>query len=530
MSLDNFVKRLSDIMRQDAGINGDAQRIEQLAWLLFLKVYDSMEQNYWQYDDSPSQDTDAQDGDSPTPYRSIIPEECQWRAWAHDDGSGRSLSGPELITFVDTQLFPRLKAIEVTPSTPQRQAIVRAAFEDANQYMKDGVLLRQVVNIIDAIDLSDYRQSHALGDIYETLLREIQSAGRSGEFYTPRALTDFMAEAIEPRLGERMADFACGTGGFLTSWLAQLDRKVHSADDRTKLQTSVYGVEKKQFPYMLCLTNLLLHQIDNPDVHHDNSLAVDVLDIKESQRFDVILMNPPYGSTEKADIKNHFPEDLRTSETADLFVALITYSLKRNGRAAVVLPNGFLFGTDRCKINLKKRLLEEFNLHTIVRLPQSVFAPYTSIATNILFFDHRPDPDAREGLATAYTWFYRLDMPQGLKSFKKKLPMTSAHLDPLRQWWSHREELTDPEGGDKARRFEAEELRALDYNFDQCKFPKEEQETLPPAELLAQYQARWHTLAAEIDHTLALIASSLGLEEGKDLGGDADHTEGEGDV
>ena len=291
-----------------------------------------------------------------------------------------------LLNFVDNTLFPTLKGLNVTPETPIKKSIVKTTFEDANQYMKDGVLLRQVINIIDDLDLGDYEESHAFGEIYESILRELQSAGSAGEFYTPRAVTDFMAEMIEPKIGEQMADFACGTGGFITSWLKELAKKVETVDDQEAYSNSIYGIEKKQFPYMLCITNMLLHGLDVPKVYHDNSLLRDVLDYTERDQFDVILMNPPYGGNEKSDVKNHFPADLASSETADLFMSVIMYRLKKNGRAAVILPDGFLFGLDNAKVNIKRKLLNEFNLHTIIRLPGSVFSPYTSITTNILFF------------------------------------------------------------------------------------------------------------------------------------------------
>ena len=287
-NLSGFVKRLRDIMRNDAGINGDAQRIEQIAWMLFLKVYDAKEQD-WEWDDEN--------------YQSIIPEECRWQNWAHDDKSGNALTGDRLLDFVNNTLFPTLKNLPVTASTPVKKAIVQTTFADANQYMKDGVLLRQVINVIDELDLSDYEESHAFGEIYETILKELQSAGSAGEFYTPRAVTDFMAQMIKPKIGEKMADFACGTGGFITSWLKELDKQVKTTEDKEAYGASVYGMEKKQFPYMLCITNMLLHDLDVPQVFHGNSLLRDVLDYTEEDQFDVILMNPPYGGSEKADVK-----------------------------------------------------------------------------------------------------------------------------------------------------------------------------------------------------------------------------------
>lgn len=340
----------------------------------------------------------------------------------------------------------------------------------------------------------------------------MQSAGSSGEFYTPRALTDFMAKVIEPKIGEQMADFACGTGGFITSWLNELDKKVETAEDREEHGKSIYGIEKKQFPYMLCVTNMLLHGIDIPSIYHGNSLVKDVLNYGDDEKFDVILMNPPYGGNEKNDVKSHFPSDMRSSETADLFMVLIMYRLKENGRAAVIVPDGFLFGADNAKLAIKEKLLRDFNLHTIIRLPGSIFAPYTSIATNILFFNNERAEGSEVGFKTKDTWFYRLDMPEGYKHFSKTKPMKLDHCAPMLQWWNDRKEISFEEGGEKSRCFTAQELLALDCNFDQCKFPKEEEEILPPAELLADYFKKRKALDHEIDKTLAEIQRILGIE------------------
>jgi type I restriction enzyme M protein len=484
-NLSTFIKRLRDIMRNDSGVSGDAQRIEQISWALFLKVYDTKERDWEILQDD---------------YHSIIPENCRWRNWAHDDGTGSALTGDPLLDFVNNTLFPTLKQLPVDRNTPAAKAAVQAAFADINNYMKDGVLLRQVLNVIDSVDLSDSEESHAFGEIYEAILRELQSAGSAGEFYTPRAVTDFMAQMIRPRIGETMADFACGTGGFLVSWLKELRKQVKTAQDSALWSSSVYGIEKKQFPYILCLTNLLLHNVDVPRVDHGNSLLHDVLDYTEKDQFDVILMNPPYGGSEKADVKNHFPGDLASSETADLFMAVIMYRLKKNGRAAVILPDGFLFGADNAKIALKKKLLGEFNLHTVIRLPGSVFSPYTPITTNILFFD-RSGP-------TRETWFYRLDMPAGYKHFSKTRPMKSEHFAPAVQWWNDRRTLS-ADGFDKARKYTPGELAALNYNLDQCGFPHEKEEILPPADLIRQYQEQRAGLNAEIDRVLAQITALL---------------------
>ena len=500
-NLTGFVKRLRDIMRNDAGINGDAQRIEQIAWILFLKVYDSKEQDWKWEDDS---------------YESIIPEACQWRNWAADDKSGKALTGDKLLDFVNNTLFPVLKGKDVIDSngkvlvegvrvdadTPIKKSVVQSVFADANQYMKDGVLLRQVINVIDELDLSDYEESHAFGEIYETILKELQSAGTAGEFYTPRAVTDFMAKMIQPRIGERMADFACGTGGFIISWMKELQKQIKSTTDSKKYGSSIYGIEKKQFPYMLCITNLLLHGLDVPRVYHENSLTYKVLDYTEDDKFDVVLMNPPYGGSEKADIKNYFPDDLASSETADLFMSVIMYRLKKSGRAAVILPDGFLFGTDNAKINIKKKLLNEFNLHTIIRLPSSVFSPYTPITTNILFFEKTH--------GTEETWFYRLDMPESYKHFSKTKPMKPEHFQPVLDWWNNRQEMTE-DGFDKAKKFTVQQLtEELGYNLDQCGYPHEEEEILPPMDLIHRYEEQRASLNAEIDRVLAEITSLLG--------------------
>ena len=411
MVLSNYVKRLQDIMRNDAGINGDAQRIEQMTWILFLKIYDSKEEDWEFYDEN---------------YQSIIPEKLRWRKWAVDKKDGKALTGEELLNFVNQELFPGLKNLKINENTPKSQTILKDIFEDNNIYMKDGVLLRQVINVTDELNFEEYKDYHAFGEIYETILKDLQSAGNAGEFYTPRAVTDFMAKMLNPELGEKIADFACGTGGFLTSVLNILDKKVDTPEDREIYKNSVFGIEKKALPYMLCVTNMLLHDIDSPDIIHGNSFDKNVREYKEEDKFDVVIMNPPYGGSEKKTVQNNFPVDLRSSETADLFMSVIMYRLKRNGRAGVILPDGFLFGTDNIKVSIKKKLLEEFNLHTIIRLPPSVFSPYTSITTNILFFDNT--------YPTKETWFYRVDMPKGYKHFSKTKPMKLEHFDDAINW------------------------------------------------------------------------------------------------
>ncbi|WP_440162665.1 N-6 DNA methylase [Actinobacillus pleuropneumoniae] len=488
MSLNNLVKRLQDVMRNDAGINGDAQRIEQIVWILFLKIYDAKEQEWEQIDDN---------------YHSILPDFLRWQNWAKDNKDGKAMTGDELLNFVNNELFPALKNLPISAETPMNQKSIRAAFEDNNNYMKNGILLRQVINIIDEINFEQYQERHAFGDIYENILKSLQSAGNAGEFYTPRAVTDFMAKMIKPRLGEKIADFACGTGGFLTSALKELDKQNDSINDKNLLSNSVYGIEKKALPHLLCITNLLLHDIDNPNVHHDNALEKPVKDYTENDKFDVILMNPPYGGSEIEQIKTNFPSALRSSETADLFMSVIMYRLKKNGRVAIVLPDGFLFGTDNAKMAIKQKLMSEMNLHTVIRLPHSVFAPYTSITTNILFFDNT-EP-------TKETWFYRLDMPQGYKNFSKTKPMKLEHFNEVMEWWHNRQAI-EIDGFDKARCYSYQEIADRQFNIDLCGFPHEEEEILPPDELIANYQQKRTALNADIDRILGEITQILGIK------------------
>lgn len=486
MSLNNVIKRLQNIMRNDAGVNGNAQRVEQIVWILFLKIYDAKEEFWELYDDE---------------YSSIIKEECRWRNWAIDKKDGKALTGETLLNFVNGVLFPALKSVVITETTPIRKAIVRYAFEDAFNYMKDGVLLRQVINVIDEIDFTETSERHAFNEIYEQILKDLQAQRDSGEYYTPRAVTDFMAKMIEPKLGESIADFACGTGGFLISALKQLDPQVTTNDDREVFRNTVFGIEKKPLPHLLCITNMLLHDIDDPNILHDNSLEKKVRDYKEKDRFDIILMNPPYGGNEKDSVKINFPTELRSSETADLFMSVIMYRLKNLGRAAVILPDGFMFGNDNAKSAIKAKLLDEFNLHTIIRLPHSVFAPYTSITTNILLFDKTGE--------TKETWFYRLDMPEGYKNFSKTKPMKLEHFDDLVTWWNNREAI-EVDGFDKARKFTKKELVDNGYNFDLCGIPNEEEEILEPDELIKNYHAKKEMLNRKIDGILDQIQGEIG--------------------
>ncbi|HPZ63135.1 MAG TPA: class I SAM-dependent DNA methyltransferase, partial [Halanaerobiales bacterium] len=347
MTIDSFIKSVQDIMRQDAGVDGDAQRISQLVWMLFLKVYDAKEAEWEIFEED---------------YRSIIPEDLRWRNWAEDE---EGMTGDELVEFVNERLFKELKDLTVDETTDKRALIVKSVFEDSYNYMKSGTLLRQVINKLNELDFEDYEDRHAINDMYETILRDLQSAGNAGEYYTPRVLTDFIIEMLNPQIGERIADFACGTGGFLVSSLKHLEKQIDTVEDRRIVQSSLFGIEKKPLPHLLCMTNMLLHDIDSPDILRDNSLSTNVRDYTEKDKYDVVAMNPPFGGVEEDGILINFPTEFRTSETADLFMTLIMYRLKETGRAGVILPDGFLFGDDNAKLAIKKKLLSEFNLHTI---------------------------------------------------------------------------------------------------------------------------------------------------------------------
>ncbi len=510
MAVGNLVKKIQQKMRQDAGINGDAQRIEQMVWMFFLKVYDTQEID-WEDDAT----------DNGEEYVSIIPEPLRWRNWApskdeNGQKKGDALTGDNLLNFVNNTLFPVLqgkdsfdkkyKGIRITNESKRHEAIVQEVFNEVNQYMKNGTLLRDVIDIIDGVNLLDNEESHTFGDIYESLLRDLQSASNAGEFYTPRPVTDFTVEKIDPRLGELMGDLASGTCGFVVSALNYLEKQKKTAEDEVLFQKSVMGQEWKPFPYLLGVTNVILHGIKEPMLYHMDSLSHPMSDYQEDGKLNTIAMNPPFGgATDAATIKN-FKQEYRSPETADLFMVLIMQRLAENGRAGVVLPDGFLFGTDGPKFAIKKRLLTEFNLHTIVRLPTSVFAPYTSIATNILFFDNKPAEDAPEGFATKETWFYRLDMPKGYKHFNKTNPIKSEHFNPIREWWDNRREL---DNGEKSRAFTPQELLELSCNFDLCKYPKEDEDILTPKEVMTSYLDRSEECYRQIRNSFSNLLNNL---------------------
>ena len=492
MGISNIVKRLNDVMWKDDGVAGDAQRLEQIVWILFLKVYDDKEK-LWEFHDSN--------------FKSILPEELRWRNWAIDNKDGKALTGEELLSFVNEKLFPGIEKIDINENTPISKAIVKYTFDDVNNYMKNGILLRQVINIIDEIKFTNSNEKHEFNEIYETMLKELQSAGNAGEFYTPRPVTNFMVEMINPSLQDKIADFACGTGGFLTSTLDYLKNQVKTIEDKELYDNSIYGIEKKSLPYLLCITNLLLHDIDEPNIEHRNSFDRNVKEYNENEKYDVVLMNPPYGGHEVKNIQANFPSNLRGSETFDLFMSLIMYRLKQDGRCAVILPDGFLFGVDNTKVNIKEKLMKDFNLHTIVRMPSSVFAPYTSITTNILFFDKTKPTDK--------VWFYRMDMPEGYKSFSKTKPILNKHFNNVKIWWNDRKEIIDEKENEKqtttykSKCYTIKEIIDNGYNIDLCGYPHKEEIILEPKELIEQYQEQRASLNAEIDRILAEVTKLL---------------------
>lgn len=440
MSVRTIVKSIQDIMRQDSGVDGDAQRISQLCWMFFLKIIDDQDQQLEMMQDD---------------YQSPIPAELQWRAWA---ANPEGITGEELMGFVNTKLFPQLKELSTVGKNGERKRVVRDVFEDAYNYMKSGQLMRQVLNKISEVDFNDLAERQHFGDIYEQILNDLQSAGNAGEYYTPRAVTAFMVDRIDPRPGEILLDPACGTGGFLTCSLRHMrQRYVKTVEDEQKMQAALRAVEKKQLPHMLCITNMLLHGIENPSfVRHDNTLAKPYISYGASDRVDIVLTNPPFGGREEEGIESNFPQHFRTKETADLFLALIIRLLKPGGRAAVVLPDGTLFG-EGVKTRLKESLLEECNLHTIVRLPNSVFKPYASIGTNLLFFE--------KGEPTKEIWFYEHQLPEGQKAYSMTKPIRFEHFQGCIDWWGGTKR-NGREPDEFAWKVTLEEVQAKGFNLD----------------------------------------------------------------
>ena len=368
MSITTLVKSIQDIMRQDAGVDGDAQRISQLVWMLFLKIYDDKEV---EYELDPA-------------YVSPIPDRFRWRSWAADD---EGMTGDELLAFVNNDLFPGLKGLQFSAVDDPRGYIVQDVFTDAYNYMKSGTLIRQVINKINQIDFNSMQERHLFNDLYEKILRDLQSAGNAGEYYTPRAVTQFMVDVTDPKLDGVVLDPATGTGGFLICALEHIrGQYVHTTEDAERLSRSIRGVEKKPLPHLLCVINMILHDVETPQVERDNALSRrPYRDYTDRDRVRYIFTNPPFGGMEEPGVESNFPAQFQTKETADLFLALIVHLLQDGGQGAIVLPDGSLFG-EGVKTRLKEHLLERCNLHTIVRLPNGVFAPYTDINTNLLFF------------------------------------------------------------------------------------------------------------------------------------------------
>jgi len=488
MSITTLIKTIQDIMRKDVGVDGDAQRISQIVWLLFLKIFDDKEAE-WKL--------------TLPGYKSPLQTRFRWSSWAKD---AEGITGEELIIFVNNELFPALKRLATTAGVSPQGKVVGSVFEDAYNYMKSGTLLRQVINTIEQdVDFNSSTDRHLFNDIYEKILADLQSAGNAGEYYTPRAVTQFMVDILNPRLGETILDPACGTGGFLTCSIEHLKKQVRTAADRNTLQACIHGVEKKQLPHMLALTNMMLHDIDVPtNIRHDNTLAKQLQSYKPGDRVDIIVTNPPFGGMEEDGIESNFLKKYQTRETADLFMALIMHLLKPNtGRAAVVLPDGFLFG-EGVKTTLKRELLESFNLHTIVRLPKGVFSPYTGIATNILFFE--------KGGPTKDLWFFEHPYPEGYKSYSRSKPLTIGEFDREKKWWGGAARK-GRKSTEHAWKVSAKAIEERNFNLD-CKNPHEvEINHRDPEELMREYK--------EIVRRLETAQNALKTELMKSLGGKA---------
>ena len=482
MSVRNTVKSIQDIMRQDVGVDGDAQRISQLCWMFFLKIIDDQDQEL----------ALMQEG-----YSSPIPAKLRWRAWA---ANPEGLTGDALLAFINGELFPTLKELPNTTKDGRRR-VVRDVFEDAYNYMKSGQLMRQVVNKINGIDFNNLSERQHFGDIYEQILNDLQSAGNAGEYYTPRAVTAFMADRIDPKPGEILLDPACGTGGFLTCAIRHMrERYVKTPEDEQRMQKALRAVEKKQLPHMLCVTNMLLHGIDDPSfVRHDNTLARPYISYGQADRVDIVLTNPPFGGKEEDGIETNFPKHFQTRETADLFLALIIRLLKPGGRAAVVLPDGTLFG-EGVKTRLKEHLMEECNLHTIVRLPNSVFKPYASIGTNLLFFE--------KGEPTKEAWFYEHRVPEGQKAYSMTKPIRFEYLKPCIEWWGGPERKGRVES-EVAWRVTADEVKARGYNLDFKNPHTVADDHGDPEELLAKLDEAEKQTAALRDQLKAVLEEAL---------------------
>ncbi|WP_037470864.1 type I restriction-modification system subunit M [Sinorhizobium fredii] len=484
-NISGVIKSIQDIMRKDVGVDGDAQRIGQMVWMFFLKIYDDRESELELIEDN---------------FKSAIPDQLRWRNWA---ANSEGITGDALADFVNLQLFPCLKTDSIAQGeVGQRAQLLRDVFEDAYNYMKSGTLMRQVINKINEIDFNNSKDRHTFGAIYEQVLKDLQSAGNAGEFYTPRAVTRFIIDRLDPKLEEIVFDPACGTGGFLTCAIEHKRNAVHSPADAETLRNSIRGVEKKALPHMLCITNMILHGIDTPSgITHGNTLAKPYRDYGDRDRVHVIATNPPFGGMEEDGIENNFPAHLRTRETADLFMALIIRLLRNHGRAAVVLPDGFLFG-ESTKSTLKKQLLEECNLHTVVRLPNGVFAPYTGIKTNILFFS--------KGVPTETIWFYEHPYPNGVTSYTKSKPMQFEEFQTERDWWGREADgFKSRKVTEQAWKVSAAEIVANNYNLDRKNPHQAEVIDHDPEHLLESYQKTQASIQSIRDELKAILGEAL---------------------
>ncbi|HIF9183114.1 TPA: N-6 DNA methylase [Photobacterium damselae] len=490
MSISSVIKSIQDIMRKDAGVDGDAQRLGQMSWLLFLKVFDAQEEELELEQDD---------------YQAPINEKYLWRNWAADE---EGITGEKLLEFVNDDLFHYLKNMPVNGEKNPRGLVVKAAFSDAFNYMKNGTLLRQVINKLNEIDFTDSKERHLFGDIYEQILRDLQSAGNSGEFYTPRAVTRFIVNRLDPKLGETIMDPACGTGGFLACSVDHVkEHYVKTAADHQTLQTQIHGVEKKQLPHLLCTTNMMLHGIEVPvQIKHGNTLNKPLANWDSN--INVIATNPPFGGTEEDGIEKNFPAEMQTRETADLFLQLIVEVLDQDGRAGVVLPDGTLFG-EGVKTKIKKMLTEECNLHTIVRLPNGVFNPYTGIKTNILFFT--------KGKPTKDVWFYEHPYPAGVKNYSKTKPMKFEEFQQEIDWWGNEADgFASRIENEHAWKVSIEEIIERNFNLDIKNPHQEEVIAHDPQELLASYQQQQQEIAELRNQLKNILGDALKSSTGSE--------------
>jgi type I restriction enzyme M protein len=448
------IKSIQDIMRQDVGVDGDAQRLAQLVWLIFLKILDDSDESLKIRNDK---------------FIPTLPEKLRWSTWAAPmDG----MTGDELIKFANDTLLPGLQTLPQNGN--ERTDLVRAAFNGVYNYMRKGTLLRQVVNKVSEIDFNKSEERHHFNEIYERLLRQLQAAKNYGELYTPRALTQFIVQMIDPQLGEQILDPAAGTGGFLVHTLEHLREQVKTPKDEKLVQKSIHGVEKKPLPFMLLLTNMMLHDVEAPTTMlRGNTLERPLRDYGDSDRVDCVVTNPPFGGTEEPGIESNFPKAFQTRETADLFLVLIVHLLKKGGRAGMVLPDSFLQGETGVKLSVKKELLENCNLHTIVKIPKNAFAPYTSIATNLLFFT--------KGEPTKEIWFYEHPYPEGRSSYTMTNPIGIEEFKPEKKWWNNRVE------NDHTWKVSIKEIVDRGYNLD-IKNPNAPEDVIEtPEALLGAY-------------------------------------------